>query len=172
MCELFSGRSRACWCWWISNRLNICQAVEPWMRYSQWEQTLLSSSSSLNSVFLCLCLYREGNNSLFSIRTHRHTRTSFSVFLTLSLLNHNTSRQTNVLNGRIILTAASSHSLSFLFLLFFFPLQIRTQTTRPTSVSHLACLICNVWLAPPLISHVVCKTPDYKTRSCVAWPRH
>lgn len=76
------------------------------------------------------------------------------MFVTLSLLNYNTSRQSNVLNGRIILTATSSHSLSFLFLLFFFPLQIRTQTARTTSVSHLACLICNVWLPPPLISHV------------------
>lgn len=113
--------------------------------------------SSLNSVFLRLCLYREGNNSLFSIRTHRHTHTSFSVFVTLSLLNHNTSRQSNVLNGRIILTAnrESEHK------------QLGPHLCHISHVWFVTCDSLRRWSVT-----LVCKTPDYKTRSCVVWPRH
>lgn len=85
MCEVFRGWSRARWCWWISNTLNICQVVEPWMRYSQWEQTLLSSLllSALwtRSSYACVCT-EKGTIVYFPsehIDTHTHTHKLFSV---------------------------------------------------------------------------------------------
>lgn len=142
MCEVFSGWSRARWCWWISNTLNICQVVEPWMRYSQWEQTLLSSLllSALwtRSSYACVCTEKGTIVYFPSEHIGTHTHKLFSVCnLVIAELQHEQAVKRfewkNNLNRQP---------------------RIRTQTTRTTSVSHLACLICNVWLPPPLISHV------------------
>lgn len=142
MCEVFSGWSRARWCWWISNTLNICQVVEPWMRYSQWEQTLLSSLllSALwtQSSYACVCTEKGTIVYFPSEHIGTHTHKLFSVCnLVIAEPQHEQAVKRfewkNNLNRQP---------------------RIRTQTTRTTSVSHLACLICNVWLPPPLISHV------------------